>query len=231
MKDLYKAIDNLKSIVIESNEGKGDSIEERVTYKTLAKLSGIKNPNKIFPGQKVTLPGGKSYTVKKGDTLSGIAEKYRLSQVAKLDNPMAPPEKKISQKMSPGNPFSPDKRIDTPKSSDIKPIKPIMKPVDKINPSDMEPVKPKIGDELIGKIGKIGKDIYNFADRYGPISNLMRKNSKSLADRRRETKLRDKGINPYKSDTKIASNKTVDMTSKQPTKSMIEQITGKKTCL
>ena len=95
MKDLYKAIDNLQSILKESEEE--SQIEERVTYKTLAKLSGIKDPIKIIPVQKVTLPGGKSYTVKKGDTLSGIAEKYRLSQVAKLDNPMAPPEKKISQ--------------------------------------------------------------------------------------------------------------------------------------
>jgi LysM repeat protein len=53
----------------------------------LARLSGIKDPNKIFPGQKVTLPGGGSYTVKKGDTLSGIAQTYRLSQQAKRNNP------------------------------------------------------------------------------------------------------------------------------------------------
>ena len=59
----------------------------RVTYRTLARLSGIKDPNKIFPGQKVTLPGGGSYTVKKGDTLSGIAQTYRLSQQAKRNNP------------------------------------------------------------------------------------------------------------------------------------------------
>jgi len=59
----------------------------RVTYRTLAKLSGIKDPNKIFPGQKVTLPGGGSYTVKKGDTLSGIAQTYRLAQQAKRNNP------------------------------------------------------------------------------------------------------------------------------------------------
>ena len=59
----------------------------RVTYRTLAKLSGIKDPNKIFPGQKITLPGGGSYTVKKGNTLSGIAQTYRLAQQAKRNNP------------------------------------------------------------------------------------------------------------------------------------------------
>ena len=71
-----------------------ESLEERVTYSTLAKLSGIKDPNKIYPGQKITLPGGGSYTVKSGDTLSGIAQNYRLKKIGqpkadagKLDDP------------------------------------------------------------------------------------------------------------------------------------------------
>lgn len=73
-------------ITIESEE----ALDERVTYSTLAKLSGIKNPDKIRPGQKITLPGGGSYTVKRGDTLSGIAQDYRLGNIGKsgkLDDP------------------------------------------------------------------------------------------------------------------------------------------------
>ena len=67
-----------------------ESLEERVTYSTLAKLSGIKNPDKIYLGQKITLPGGGSYTVKRGDTLSGIAQDFRLGKIGqsgKLDDP------------------------------------------------------------------------------------------------------------------------------------------------
>jgi len=70
----------------------GEELDERVTYNTLAKLSGIKDPNKIYPGQKITLPGGGSYTVKSGDTLSGIAQDFRLKKIGqpksgKLDDP------------------------------------------------------------------------------------------------------------------------------------------------
>ena len=58
-----------------------EELEERVTYNDLAKLSGIEDPNKIYPGQKITLPGGGSYTVKSGDTLSHIAQDFRLGKI------------------------------------------------------------------------------------------------------------------------------------------------------
>jgi hypothetical protein len=77
MRDLLESLDR-----IAENE-----LEERVTYRTLAKLSGIENPDKINPGQKITLPGGGSYTVKKGDTLSHIAQAYRLGQIGKKSPP------------------------------------------------------------------------------------------------------------------------------------------------
>lgn len=55
----------------------------------------IKNPNVIYPGQVLTIPGEggaptptppqqQSYTVKAGDTISGIAQKYKVSQSALL---------------------------------------------------------------------------------------------------------------------------------------------------
>lgn len=53
----------------------------RVTYQSLAKASGIADPNKIKPGQEIKLPGGGSYKVKSGDTLSGIAQNVRLGKI------------------------------------------------------------------------------------------------------------------------------------------------------
>lgn len=75
---------------------KGDTLSAiAVKYKTtianLQKLNNIKNANIISIGQKIIVKKGaaaksaslSSYTVKKGDTLSKIAEKYRTT-VAKL---------------------------------------------------------------------------------------------------------------------------------------------------
>ncbi|MFP2911555.1 LysM domain-containing protein [Pyxidicoccus sp. 3LFB2] len=59
----------------------------------LAKANGIANPNRIFAGQKIVVDGfdaprasggggGGSYTVKSGDTLSGIAGRHGTSVAA-----------------------------------------------------------------------------------------------------------------------------------------------------
>ena len=65
---------------------KGDTLDgiaraHGTTWQTLQKLNGIGNPNMIYTGQKIKLPGGATssatvYTVRKGDTLSGIAAKH-----------------------------------------------------------------------------------------------------------------------------------------------------------
>ena len=75
------------------------------TWQTLQSLNGIANANLIYPGQVLKLPGGgnsssskptstthKTYTVKSGDTLSGIAAKYgttyqRLAQINGIADP------------------------------------------------------------------------------------------------------------------------------------------------
>lgn len=52
------------------------------TYQTLAQINNIANPNIIGVGQKIILPGSgqsKAYTVKNGDTLSGIAQQFGTS--------------------------------------------------------------------------------------------------------------------------------------------------------
>lgn len=49
---------------------------------TLASINGISNPNWIYPGQVLKLSGGssiRSYTVRSGDTLSGIASRLGTS--------------------------------------------------------------------------------------------------------------------------------------------------------
>lgn len=69
------------------------------TYQHLAAINGIANPNLIYPGQVLTISGGGApapqqtvYTVKSGDTLSGIAAAFgttyqRLAAVNGISNP------------------------------------------------------------------------------------------------------------------------------------------------
>ena len=71
------------------------------TYQELARINGIADPNKIYPGQVLTISGSakpssnvETYTVKKGDTLSEIASKYGTTyqKIAK-DNGISNPNK------------------------------------------------------------------------------------------------------------------------------------------
>lgn len=72
------------------------------TWQVLAAYNGIEDPNLILVGQKIKIPGGKVkpteekketvYTVKAGDTLSGIAAKYgtdymTLARINGIENP------------------------------------------------------------------------------------------------------------------------------------------------
>ena len=59
---------------------------------TAAAASGLKDMNKIQPGQKITMPDGSQHTVKKGETLSGIlaGKKAGGTTPAKPPAPVAP---------------------------------------------------------------------------------------------------------------------------------------------
>lgn len=66
------------------------------TYQHLAAINGINNPDLIYQGQVLKIEGkdltARTYTVQKGDTLSGIAIKYgtnyqKLAQINGISNP------------------------------------------------------------------------------------------------------------------------------------------------
>lgn len=72
-----------------------------VDYRVIAAANGIANPNQIFPGQRLTIPGasaaapvqtGTTYKVASGDTLSGIAARFgtnwqHLAQINAIADP------------------------------------------------------------------------------------------------------------------------------------------------
>lgn len=103
------------------------------TYQALASYNGISNPNKISVGQKIKIPGAGSsgststgggdtvYTVKAGDTLSGIAAKYGTTyQTLASYNGISNPNKiSVGQKIKiPGGGSSGGTRTYTVKSGD-----------------------------------------------------------------------------------------------------------------
>ena len=103
------------------------------TYQKLAAYNGISNPNKISVGQKIKIPGAGSsgstsagggdtvYTVKAGDTLSGIAAKYGTTyQTLASYNGISNPNKiSVGQKIKiPGGGSGGGTRTYTVKSGD-----------------------------------------------------------------------------------------------------------------
>ena len=60
----------------------GIAVKFGTTYQNLAAINGIADPNKIYAGQVIKVTGTASsggaqyYTIKSGDTLSGIASRY-----------------------------------------------------------------------------------------------------------------------------------------------------------
>lgn len=88
--------------VVKGDTLSGIAAKYGTTYQKIAADNGIANPNLIFPGQVLKIYGAgggggssssaKTYTVKKGDTLSGIAAKYGTTyQKIAADNGIANP--------------------------------------------------------------------------------------------------------------------------------------------
>ena len=86
-----------KTHTVQSGETlSGIAAKYGTTYQHLAAINGIDNPNLIYAGQVLKIDGGaapaKTYTVKGGDTLSGIAAKYNttyqnLAQINDIADP------------------------------------------------------------------------------------------------------------------------------------------------
>lgn len=88
--------DNVESVDMNVNNltiytvVKGDTLSQiamryRTTYQKIAKYNKIENPDLIYIGQKIVIPPSNTvvsqvvYTVKEGDTLSSIGEKYNIN--------------------------------------------------------------------------------------------------------------------------------------------------------
>lgn len=94
-----KKVDNTRATVYTVKPGdtlSGIAQKYGTTVAKLQSLNGISNPNKIYAGQKLKISGSapvkQYYTVKVGDTLSGIAAKYgtsvnRLASLNGIKNP------------------------------------------------------------------------------------------------------------------------------------------------
>ena len=86
-----KSISNKKPVKTETvyTVKKGDALsviakKYNTTVKALQSLNNIKDPNKIYVGQKLKISGSASnnkqfYTIKSGDTLSGISKRFNTS--------------------------------------------------------------------------------------------------------------------------------------------------------
>ena len=88
--------------VVKGDTLSGIAAKYGTTYQKIAADNGIANPNLIFPGQVLKIygagggggssSGAKTYTVKKGDTLSGIAAMFGTTyQKIAADNGIANP--------------------------------------------------------------------------------------------------------------------------------------------
>lgn len=133
------------------------------TVEALAHANGIVNTNLIYAGQILTipsnrapLPSNQTYTVKYGDTLTSVAERYNVSVEAIVAiNPITS-----------GTWLYPGQVLAIPVTS------PVVQPVPPIQPvPNYYYVQP--GDTLYKIAARLGKNIYDIAEANG-LLNLNR---------------------------------------------------------
>lgn len=141
----------------------------------------------------------------------------------KPNNPMAPPKEKISQKNSPGNPFSPDKKV-KPQIDPRMPNRYVADKDGKYKPQ-LTPTVPK-NDDNKSFIGRTYDAVKNY--KFGDMQRGFDKFVKGIKNDPiyKAAGERNKKLWGPKTNNQIANKE-----SQQPTKTMIEEITGKKTCL
>jgi LysM repeat protein len=86
--------------VVKDDTLSGIAAKFGTSWQTLQAMNGLPDPNKIYPGQVLKVPGGapapapstKTYTVIKDDTLSGIGQKTGTDwhQIAAINGIPAP---------------------------------------------------------------------------------------------------------------------------------------------
>tara|TARA_Y100001972_G_scaffold38380_1_gene47162 strand:- start:131 stop:1147 length:1017 start_codon:yes stop_codon:yes gene_type:complete len=209
-KDFDKTLALQKSLIAKGAKIDADGI---MGPKTRAAMKKFMTPPPVPKMRPKTLP-------KSGGPDPRFITGPELDMPNKRDNFLAAPPERMNR-------ISKNNQINSPGALGGK-IKPTITPgpntyradaqgnYKKISP---DPTQPKPGDSLVTRIGQgfnkmgrdlkgMGKSIYNFADKYGIASNLNR-----FAQRNQN------------------KNKMASRESTQPKKTMIEEITGKKTCL
>ncbi len=85
---------------------KGDTLysiarKNGVSVRSLIERNNLKAPYRIYPGQKLSIPRQRYYTVRKGDTLYSIAKKNNMTvaQLARINNIHAPYTLSVGQRL------------------------------------------------------------------------------------------------------------------------------------
>ena len=85
---------------------KGDTLysiarKNGVSVRSIIERNNLKAPYRIYPGQKLSIPRQRYYTVRKGDTLYSIAKKNNMTvaQLARINNIHAPYTLSVGQRL------------------------------------------------------------------------------------------------------------------------------------